>query len=498
MRGLSVSLALLLCIQLAWACSSSDSKEVTKEKAQAIKSEKKRTKKPKKATRKPGGRRKAPPETVDDKSPPNIVVFLIDTLRRDHLSCYGYDKPTTPEIDALAAKGTLFENAVSQASWTAPSVAGLFTSRFPSQIGVGSKVDLKNPRRGASTAGLGDDEVTIAEVLRDNRYQTAAVATNPYVSNRFGLLQGFTSVTSKRKGRADWVTAEAMKWTLKKRRRSVPFFLYLHFMDVHDAAAPSAFRRIYLEDSMKQPGFKPPRIDNDLPKWIDYRKIQYDAAITYVDNYIGDFVEFMKREQLYDNTVFLVVSDHGEELADHTKIPQKVSGHPNQIPGFGHGHSMFAELTNVPLVIHGRKIPVKRVPQLVGNIDIAPTIAALCGVETDQFLKEGRDLLDAKTDLERADVTMFSEDIAYGPEIKSLQNEKYKLIKGSDYELLFDKQSDPREKTDLSKNGIKEQKSLAGKLQQIIARTANKKSGTLVVIDDETREQLKELGYVLE
>ena len=124
-------------------------------------------------------------------SKPNVVFFLVDTLRKDHLGCYGYERNTSPRIDKIAEDGMLFENAVAQAPWTPSSVASLMTSRYPSQIGVAAAVDAQGMSRGGSVSKLEDKAFTMAEAFRRAKYQTAAVSTNMYVTEKFGMLQGF-------------------------------------------------------------------------------------------------------------------------------------------------------------------------------------------------------------------------------------------------------------------------------------------------------------------
>lgn len=437
-------------------------------------------------------------------SKPNVVVFLVDTLRKDHLGCYGYKENTSPRIDKLAQDGELFENAVSQAPWTPASVASLFTARYPSQSGVNAAVDKNGMTRGGSVSKLDAKALTLAEAFKSAKYQTAAVSTNMYVSKKFGMMQGFEKAIHKNKGRANWVVAQGMKWVLSRNQKD-PFFLYMHFMDVHESYTPEAFRRMYYDDRLKRRTTELKNEDYDkgqslnTPQFQEWKKrsiAAYDGAISYVDNYIGDFIDFAKTEKFYKNTVFVVLSDHGEEFWDHVDVELKRIEISRERYGVGHGHTMFKELIDVPMIYHGAKIGKKRDNRLVRNLDVAPSLLGIAGISNRHFLKEGRNLFEKNAAADAASPLAYSESIVYGFEAKSLQDERYKLIRSRNYSFFFDKQQDPHEQKDLELRVPKARAGLEESLDNIIKRTASNEKATPVVLDQETKKQLQALGYL--
>jgi arylsulfatase A-like enzyme len=444
-------------------------------------------------------------QTLASKRPrPNVVIFLIDTLRRDHLSCYGYERQTTPRIDELARQGMLFENAVSQASWTPSSVASLFTSRYPSQIGVRPEIHEAGLRRGGSISKLENEALTMAEVFKAAGYETFAVSTNMYVSEGFGLLQGFESTREHTTEWARWVVPQGIELISNMKNEDNAFFLYLHFMDVHEISAPAPFDTMFFDDDLAKPPENRSRwqftggeaLDTDeFEKWKRKSVALYDGSLAYVDKHIGDFVDFTKSIGIYEDTVFLVLSDHGEEFWEHALVEKEMIFDPRGSHGVGHGHTMFAELLNVPMIFHGPGVDKARVKRLVRNLDVAPTLMELAGIEDRHFSKEGRSLLGVDDPQDPARELAFSEDIAYGYEAKSLQDGRFKYIKSERYEFFFDKQTDPREEGDLSSRGLKEQAFLEERLEKIVERMGHRDSQP-VTLDRETEEELRALGYI--
>lgn len=262
---------------------------------------------------------------------PNVVLIVVDTLRSDHVSCYGYARVTTPNIDALAARGRRYSDVHSTAPWTLPSHASLFTGKFPFEHGAEARKDEQGKFHDAWP--LAQSETTLAEVLEAEGYETAAFVANAgYVTERTGLDQGFDDFTSKRM-KGDQVVAETLEWI---DGTDGPFFAFLNLMDAHRkynvAPQPDAAAR----------GL-PPTPEGDMGELLDKLCLQvlgtdqppppelvtaaidaYDLGIANADRAIGELVAQLKLRGLDEDTLYVVVSDHGEyfgehDLAEHSK-----------------------------------------------------------------------------------------------------------------------------------------------------------------------------------
>lgn len=301
-----------------------------------------------------------PAELAPSQKPGLILLYVIDTLRADHLHCYGYPGATSPCLDAFARDAVLFRNARAQASWTKPATATLLTGLDPALHHANDFADLLDPSIS-----------TLAERLRGLGYQTRAVVTNPFVSQAFGFDQGFETFHYLPLGLSAQVTQKAVEGL-----GSGPQFLYLHTLDPHSPyAPPPEFRpdspRRSMEDEdllelgrqLQQGRLEPARARERIREVMSF----YDAEIRSNDRSLGDLLAVLKERGLYDQSLIVVVSDHGEEFYEHG--------------GFGHISSLHRELLHIPLLI---KFPGQRWGGTVaeGNwqqVDVAPTILAELG-----------------------------------------------------------------------------------------------------------------------
>jgi arylsulfatase A-like enzyme len=447
---------------------------------------------------------------------PNVVLIVIDALRRDHVSAYGYKHKTTPVIDALAERGVLFENAIAQAPWTPSSMASMLTSRRPLAVGVHATEQpsgMRHLKKGRVTK-LDDRHTTLMEVLEESGYATLCATANHLASDEVNFDQGcqkFVHRKYKQGNRADRMLDEAFDMLEKHVNESrtagtqTPFFLWLHLMDVHEPNEPpppydhmypiigkAPHKRAHQKwgwYKLKNPGNRNFRI------FKSHKVALYDGALTFVDAQIERFIGKLQDWRLADDTVLVIVSDHGEELWDHALFEQEYREDPRGHYGVGHGHTMFAEVLNVPLVIHGAGIPEGlRIAEQVRNVDIMPTILGLAEV-TPNLKMEGVDLLAKIGQRKLESMLAFSEDITYGYEEKCVQDQRWKYIRGKDYEFLFDKQSDPREKAGVLEKHPAQKKRL-GKLLDAILAGPVADSGEYMEMNEETLEHLRELGYI--
>ncbi len=346
---------------------------------------------------------------------PNLLILSIDTLRADHLGCYGYKRGTSPSIDALAARAVVFDQAESASSWTLPSMTSLMTGLSVS----GHNCDHLGSRLDPSYS-------TLAELLRDAGYDTELVASHLFLSAPYGLQQGFTHVDTSVVQEEHDITSEQVSdlgidWLRQKGavQDGVPWMLWLHFYDPH---AP------YLAHAGVSEAFG---TDSDLDL--------YDGEIAFTDQHIGRLLAELARSPQAANTIVLVVADHGEEFGEH--------GHN------GHGYALYEECVRVPLILCVPGIAARRVPDVAPTVDVLPTLLELCRVEPRQEL-EGQALTPLLYGQALPEQVALSE-VRWqaGQDLRGLHVGRWKRIEGhaeeQDVSLLFDIPADPHEECDL-------------------------------------------------
>jgi arylsulfatase A-like enzyme len=445
-------------------------------------------------------------------------MIVLDTLRADHLGSYGYPRATSPHIDGLARQGVLFESAISQAPWTAASIASLFTSLYPSVHGLngGIRWGGKQGKQGntlpfATQKTLPPGQLTLAEMLRRNGYRTAGFVSNVYVNSIFGFSQGFETYgddhgdysgdVGRAKRRASETNRQVFAWL--EQEIEEPFFLFVHYNDCHWPYDPPApFGQEWVKDYqgdltperttaiVEQQGKPITGLDDDD---LRYLIGLYDGEVAYTDAAVGDLLEKVRSAGLERELLTVVTADHGEEFLDHGSA--------------SHGYTLFDEQIHVPLIFHlpGRLAP-RRVAAQVRSIDIMPSILDLAGVGERPDSLQGESLvalLTGKTD--RGPSAAYSE-ATYVGEQKSLRADgKLKLIYRVEDQgtSLFDLASDPRERADVAVERPAVVTSLRGELQSW--QQANEELRTTlfaeeteqeVILDDETQERLRALGYI--
>jgi arylsulfatase A-like enzyme len=349
----------------------------------------------------------------------NVILITIDTLRADHLGCYGYKSVETPNIDRLAEKGTRFVYAYAQVPFTLPSHASLFTSTYPMWNGV----------RDSAGPPLPEENLTLAEVLKQNGYATAAFTAAFVVDSFFQLNQGFDTYydnfpprdsslapgeESGLQRRADEVLAPALGWLDKTAEKK--FFTWLHFYDPHHPYDPP----------------EPYRSQN--------RGRPYDGEIAYVDSVIGKLFRFLSERGLSEQTVIAIVSDHGEALGEHGESY--------------HGYYLYDSTLRVPFVLSvpGLNNHVREIHLPVSLLDVAPTLLQVLGIPRPVQM-QGRSLLASILGREQNPEQIYSESLfanlhfGWGT-LHALRLGHHKLIQSNKPEL-FDLEKDPGEKINL-------------------------------------------------
>lgn len=319
---------------------------------------------------------------------PNIILITLDTATAEHFSCYGYGRPTTPNLDWLAKRGVQFENAISPSSWTLPSFASMFTGLYPHQHGADS------------VSPLAPQVSTLAQALKSSGYQTAGFNANAaYGQASQGIARGFdvyldgsenlrqnmvqtlfgrtftkfVYLRFTRFERPEWQHADEINrkvehWLSKRSRQ--PYFLFINYFDVH---APYFAARQYVNRFGGLPSDGIPAIQSNIngadqststPAQQAAILERYDDALAYTDNRIGALIESLAKSPDWSNTVVIVTSDHGETLGQHGV--------------FGHGMNLWRELVHVPLIILGSGIPQGvRIHDVVGTRSLYATILGL-------------------------------------------------------------------------------------------------------------------------
>jgi choline-sulfatase len=428
---------------------------------------------------------------------PDVLLVTIDTLRADHCSTYGYGRPTTPALDALARRGVQFDVAYAPMATTAPSHATLFTGLLPAWHGL-----VKNGH------AMGAGHRMLAEAFRDGGYRTGAVVSSFVLDRRFGLDRGFASYDDRFSGadpslktkkwrrmhvdqpfdrRADETAARAIAWLrengylgAERPAGHPPFLLWVHFFDPHDPYdAPDAHRARF-----------PPL--GALP--LDAQVAAYDAEVHFTDEQLGALTGALAEAGALDRTVTVVTADHGEGLMQH--------GH------MVHGLHLYEEAVRVPFVVHWPdRLGPRRVDRPVQLADVAPTLAEMAGVawtarpgqgQSLAGVVSGRDTLDPAREvfLQRRQYERRAEGRRPVKGQKyALRSGRFKYIESREEGTfeLYDLASDPGEQRNLLSAPPAEAATLPARLQRWVDAAPAHAQGP---IDEETARKLRSLGYV--
>jgi len=420
----------------------------------------------------------------------NVVIICIDSLCSDHLSCYGYERDTSPYIDRIARSGILFKNAISQAPWTKPSVASLFTSMYMSVHDVW--YSYKDTEDYTISCRLSGDIVTLAEILKIHGYETAAFGQKLHIQKEFGFKQGF-NLLNMRLGKSANITKNAISWLRAKQPNK--FFMYIHYDDAHFPYTPADNFKMYdvYKSNVNVTGenCKPIRRGEIKLTEEDVNHVValYDGEIKSTDKKIEVLLNQLDQMGYGNNTLVIILADHGDEFMEHG--------------GVGHGHTLYDELIRVPLIMKGPTIP-KNIQSdgLVQSIDIAPTIFDILDLQPDKEM-EGKSLIPLIFKTREVNDYAYSERKGYDNEdfFRAIRTKKWKLIRNFNKKqnVLFDLEKDPGEFVDVKDQYPKIAAELESQLFEWLKKVEKKVEklqfkGT-VKIDESTKERLKSLGY---
>jgi arylsulfatase A-like enzyme len=459
---------------------------------------------------------------------PNIVLVTVDTLRADRLGPYGYEKVETPAIARLAREGVLFENAFADASWTLPSLSSVMTGKYPTRHLVRTWNDRLHP-----------DHRTLAEILKDHGYATAAIVGSYPLDRFFGLARGFdyyddemtTALYEKRPGddappptqsrpnpettspqeRAAWqknrelhnayrsdddVADEAIGWL--ERNRGAPFFLWVHFFGPHERG-----KRQFLDAEARK-------------RMVAAQAARYDSDVEEMDRQVGRFLEELRRDHRFPTTAVVFHSDHGQSLLEHGT--------------FGHGFDLYDTSVHVPLIVrlpYGKRAG-ERVRELVRNLDIFATVVDLARADADLF--DSRHLLGSRPATDNHVYMETHHELAFttkhvevgeqrrrvGRTLRGIRTDRHKLIvqqptlaageergdplpedfvaDGSKV-FLFDVTEDTGEHRDLTDNRVDQVTVLRGVLDGH-QDEAGRQVADPVDLGEDAKERLRSLGYL--
>jgi arylsulfatase A-like enzyme len=456
---------------------------------------------------------RSPGGTADEASaavetPRNIVVIVMDTARQDRLSCYGYDRETSPRLTELAKSATVYANAHSTSSWTGPGHASLFTGLHSVTHGV-TQEDWR----------MDEDLSTFAEVLAERGYRTVGVAENPMLVAERGYAQGFSEYYESWRRGSRSSSGQAVvdfRAALDGGAEGRPFLIFVNLIAPHSPYNSSRrFRASFLSN---------PDIPLDSNLWRQYytgrrsfsddemRHLNelYDAELLYTDYLVGEMIDELVARNLWDDTVLIVTSDHGENIGDHSHVD--------------HVFSLFETTTRIPMIAWGRGLfpegAVEDAP--VQLTDVFPTVLEIAGVDAADFPTHGHSLVGDGAPDDRAVFTEYyypSQVLScYGkPEhrespllkpylrrIRSITAGDMKFVWGSDGQHeLYDLSNDPDELTDLIDNpeyaGVAAD--LEARLTEWVAEHGSQDTGAgfqndTEELDEETKEALRSLGYL--
>jgi arylsulfatase A-like enzyme len=420
--------------------------------------------------------------------PRNVIFILVDTLRADHLGAYGYARPTSPNVDALARESLQFEDSRSQASCTFPSANSILTSRYPSAF-LGQA-----PER---ALGIPDSIPSIAEILQERGFRTAAVSASPVVRNtpgRFNPGAGFGRGFESFHEDCVWKNAACVNRAaipLLESTDKRPFFLYLHYLDPHGPYAPPKNHRRrwalgkpekkFVRDGNPNPigdmlykGAPDPGV---TPADLQYLKDLYDEEIAFFDSRLPELMAAIRKAGLLDDTILVFAADHGEEFLEHGHIK--------------HCRVLFDSSIKTPLLLRIPGVEPRKIAQPVQNLDLVPTLLDYLGVDTAGLTFEGKSLRPL------IEGTGETDPHQYGMQgtLRSAADGQHKLIHdlGQGSFALYDLKADPREMRDTLRTERRAFHGLREALTAWLSRTEGKGKAEESL---EAERKLRSLGYI--
>lgn len=428
--------------------------------------------------------------------PPNVVLIVMDTVRADHLSAYGYERPTTPFIDELCDSAVRYTHCRATGPWTLPSHASLFTGRFSFQHRARTEIDSRGVLR---ELPLSLKHLTLAEALGERGYRTSAfVANAAYLREEFQLDQGFGTYVVKREPGLEKNKA-AFEWLSEGEQ---PFFLFLNYMDAHrpyntrplpgeresafsteDVVHTSTLLDELYAEVMGAGRAAPEELVNEL-------LARYDTGIANADLAVGEVIAHLREQGLWENTLLVVTSDHGEFFGEHGLVE--------------HSKDIYEEVLRIPLILKApgvvpgsvsdELISLADLPHLV-SAAMPPSLASELGALFPRQSLEDFSL--AEISFSRGkDMAVYGN--RFRRERSVIYSGKHKLIRSSDGQNeLYDLEADPKELDNLFDSKPRLARKLTARLSKYINDNPGQvESADPVQLDGDALKALTELGYV--
>ena len=446
---------------------------------------------------------------------PNVVLVSLDTTRPDHLSAYGYERPTTPNLDALSARSALFEAASSTASYTLPAHASMLSGQYPTTHGAEHPAHAVDPARTPLLAAL----------LQAEGYATRAFTGGGYLDADFGFAHGFDgysnhdpvvpisgpradALASWPGGRRLYDARLAQHWTATlewvERQAEVPFFLFFQTFAIHDYRPDVGYRGRFggpdpgegVRPLRRMPEqIKQPYTEEERAQLVDL----YDEAILEVDAVLGELFATLERLQLTGHTIVVITADHGEDFGEHL-----LEG----APVVGHGQALWESLLHVPLIVHVPGLEGRRIGQRVSTVDVTPTLLDLVGVPAPAAM-QGRSLRPLLETGRGQGSPVLAELHSNRGHARTLCTGDLKLVTGDPTALvdwpvptpvrLFDLASDRLEERDAAPAQAGTTARLQQSMDDLVTALRADRQGAgaaQATLDPETLRRLEELGYL--
>jgi arylsulfatase A-like enzyme len=400
----------------------------------------------------------------------NVILISIDTFRGDHLTCTGYNKyevDITKNICDFSKRGVLFTHAIAQASMTQPSHASILTGAILSH----------NQAFRFRNQSISKDYPTLAEVLKKNGYNTGAFTGAGQMAKANGFDRGFDFYQGYKNDTFAEQAERGLSWLKNTTGKK---FLFLHTYEIHRPYTPQiSYVKELKENYTGTLGINitiefVDAVNNETinitPEDIEHIMAMYDAQILSVDHSLGNFIEQLNELNILNNTILIITSDHGEEFGEHGKVGV-------------HGHTIYNELTHVPLIVYAPGLRPEVSDKLVQSIDIMPTILGMLNIKIPPTV-DGHSLAlgdtHAISELDQKEETPYA-----------VQSVEWKYYWNNSKSMVFDLQNDSNELKPLKKIDIQ------AEYEQIYRSVMNKSTGNITTgaAMPEVREQLRALGY---
>lgn len=454
---------------------------------------------------------------------PNILLLVMDATRARNLSCYGYHRPTSPNLERFAERGVVYEMAISPGGWSLPGHASIFTGLYPSRHGAHEQHKY-----------LLSEYPTMAELLRSRGYYTLAFCHNAYVGPATGLDRGFeefnpvvqsvprsvrkitrkiergiTTLLGLRDSGARYANRQIYTALRRLRADERPFFMFVHYEEPHGPYRPPPKHNCYLPDGVSPKMAR--QVNQDQWKYFvnpasmdgqDFEILTalYDAEITYLDTRVAEVLDWLEESGMLDQTMVIITADHGENIGDHQMM--------------GHQYCLYDTLLHVPLIIYYPRgiASHSRVTHQVQTLDLLPTVLSMLGDTSSEVYHslQGHDLLSSTrhdftiAEWARPDLSTFYKrfpgvDVSqYDRALKMIRTDQHKYIWASDDKHeLYDLQADPDE----ARNIIAEHPDIAQDLDRRLTEWCTSFEATTPLdeapdFDEGVRERLRALGYL--